>query len=239
MAEKRRLLDVWIVESNTVYKEVPFTVVADWTQQGRLLEEDMLRPSGTEKWFRLAKTPALAAYLPREEPYRAEDQAEALEPVEIDFTWRRRRADEDDDVDMIPLIDISLVLLIFFMMTTTVAVAGAASWINVPDTEHGTALAAPGMFWIGIDRQPDGQPSYSFGEGEKGAEPQNQNLSETQLVERLAERLKTLQEPVEIRITAHRQLPYEVVKRMTVALEPYRQRGQIKRVYAEVSEKGS
>ena len=37
MAEKRRFLDVWIVESNTVYQEVPFEVVADWLQQGRLL----------------------------------------------------------------------------------------------------------------------------------------------------------------------------------------------------------
>ena len=40
MAEKRRFLDVWIVDSNTVYREVPFTVVADWVQQGRLLEDD-------------------------------------------------------------------------------------------------------------------------------------------------------------------------------------------------------
>lgn len=238
MAEKRRFLDVWIVESNSVYKEVPFTVVTDWTQQGRLLEDDMLRPSGTEKWFRLGNTPALVAYLPREDPYRTDDQAEALGAVEVDFSWKRPRADEDDDVDMIPLIDISLVLLIFFMMTTTVAVAGAASWINVPDTEHGSALASPGMIWIGIDRKPDGQPSYSFGEGEKGAEPENQNLTETQLFERLTARIKTLPEPVEIRITAHRQLPYEVVKNMTIALEPYRQRGQIKKVFAEVSEKG-
>ncbi len=30
MAEKRRFLDVWIIESNTVYREVPFQVVADW-----------------------------------------------------------------------------------------------------------------------------------------------------------------------------------------------------------------
>ena len=90
MAEKRRFLDVWIVEGNTVYKEVPFTVVADWTQQGRLLEDDMLRPSGTEKWYRLGNTPVLAAYLPREDPYRTDDQAEALEAVEVDSPGRGR-----------------------------------------------------------------------------------------------------------------------------------------------------
>ena len=44
MTAPKRFLDVWIIESNTVYREVPFTVVADWIQQGRLLEDDMLRP---------------------------------------------------------------------------------------------------------------------------------------------------------------------------------------------------
>lgn len=47
MAEKRRYLDVWIVETNAVYKEVPFDVVSDWVQQGRLLEDDMVKPSST------------------------------------------------------------------------------------------------------------------------------------------------------------------------------------------------
>ena len=46
MAEKRRFLDVWIVETNTVYKEVPFTVVSDWVQQGRLLEDDRITSPG-------------------------------------------------------------------------------------------------------------------------------------------------------------------------------------------------
>src|SRR5215470_9995950 len=120
MTEKRRFLDVWIVESNTVYREVPFTVVADWVQQGRLLEDDMLRPSGTAEWSRVGGSPDFAPYLPKAEPFRAEDQAEALEPVQLDFQWKKSREGEgDEDVDMIPLIDVSLVLLIFFMLTAT------------------------------------------------------------------------------------------------------------------------
>ena len=43
MAQKRRFLDVWIVESNTVYQEVPFEVVTDWVQQGRLLADDQVK----------------------------------------------------------------------------------------------------------------------------------------------------------------------------------------------------
>ena len=30
MAEKRRFYDVWIIEANTVYREVPFDAVADF-----------------------------------------------------------------------------------------------------------------------------------------------------------------------------------------------------------------
>ncbi len=53
MDEKRRLLDIWIIETNTVYKEVPFAVVTDWIKQGRLLEDDKFKPCGPGDWRRL------------------------------------------------------------------------------------------------------------------------------------------------------------------------------------------
>src|SRR5437588_1905 len=106
MAEKRRFIDVWIVESNTVYQEVPYAVVCDWVQQGRLLADDMFKPSGTKEWFPLGGSPDFTPYLPRPEPFRVEDEAEALEPVELDFAWKKPHDIEDDDVDMIPLIDV-------------------------------------------------------------------------------------------------------------------------------------
>src|SRR5262249_8416779 len=110
MAEKRRLLDIWIVESNTAYKAVPFETVANWLQQGRLLAEDRVRPAGTKDWFTIESVRALAVYLPKAEPERIEDKAEALEPIEPELVWRRPHDDEQDDPDMIPLIDIALVL---------------------------------------------------------------------------------------------------------------------------------
>src|SRR5262245_23384413 len=114
MAPKNRLLDVWIVETNTVYREAPYSVVADWVQQGRLLGEDRLRTPGSDKWVDLAKVSTLAAFLPRSDPHRADDRAEALEPVQLDFGWKPRKPEQEEDFDMIPLIDVSLVLLIFF-----------------------------------------------------------------------------------------------------------------------------
>src|SRR5262249_13296333 len=148
MSGKVKTLDVWLVESNVVYKEVPFTVVIDWVQQGRLLEDDQLRPAGTDKWIRLGSSKAMSAYLPREEPQRVEDQAEALEPVAVDFSWKKPRHDDEDDPDMIPLIDISLVLLVFFMMTASVIVS--ANSIDVPPVKEGFIASSGGTYWVGI-----------------------------------------------------------------------------------------
>jgi biopolymer transport protein ExbD len=220
VAEKRQFLDVWIVETNTVYREVPFTVVTDWVQQGRLLADDMLRPSGTKDWTRLAGMPPIAAYLPRNEPFRAEDQAEALESVHVDFTWQHKE-DEDEDVDMIPLIDVSLVLLIFFMMTASAATM--ASTINTPTAEYAFNLVnEPGVVWIGIERV-DGRPVYSIGKGEEPAQKDDQRLTEQDLLQRLDARLKEGRANVQIR--ADRLLPYSVVKRMHILLELRRDRG--------------
>jgi biopolymer transport protein ExbD len=171
VAEKRRFLDVWIIESNTVYREVPFTVVTDWVQQGRLLGDDRVRPSGTRDWYPIGTMPTFAAYMPKVDEHRAEDQAEALDRVEIDFTWKRRPEDDDEDVDMIPLIDISLVLLIFFMMTAAVG-AGFLS-IDTPMARSRNIVLSEDMkLWVGIDTKTEkggtvnrNRPAFSFGVG--------------------------------------------------------------------------
>src|SRR6185437_14336668 len=100
-----------------------------------LLENDMLRRSGTAEWSPVGGSPDFAPYLPRAEPYRVDDTAEALEPVELDFRWKKRPDEEVDDVDMIPLIDVSLVLLIFFMLTASSA--GLAAFVPTPPAEYG------------------------------------------------------------------------------------------------------
>jgi biopolymer transport protein ExbD len=238
MATKVKTLDVWITEGNTVYKDVPFTVVIDWIQQGRLLEDDQVRPSGTEKWYKIAASKGLAAYLPHPEPTEIDDQAEALEPVAVDFTWKPAAASDEDDPDMIPLIDISLVLLVFFMMTSTVIIA--ATQINVPDVETGLLQNPVGVWWVGIDRRMleggrEGPPLYSFGEGEKPADADNRDLTEAQVVEKLGSILKANNQPANVRIAADRRLAADVVMNLTAALEqlkPY-----VREIHAEVSER--
>src|SRR4051794_25752045 len=204
MAEKRRFLDVWLVETNTVYREVPFAVVSDWVQQSRLLPEDMLRPSGTAQWFRVGSSPEFAPYIPRSEPHRIEDQAEALEPVQLDFAWKGRRDDEDDDVDMIPLIDISLVLLIFFILTGGVA---GGFLIDTPTALNGIIVSDPKIYWIGVDLDPDQKTVYSIGKGDKN--PSDQKITSLDdLIKQFEARLKDdkVAGPVEVTLRANKEI---------------------------------
>ena len=85
---------------------MPFTVVTDWLQ-GALLGTDSV-PSGTADWQELGKYPKWRL-LPRADEHRADDAERRAS------RWRwpaASRRDDDQDVDMIPLIDVSLVLLI-------------------------------------------------------------------------------------------------------------------------------
>jgi biopolymer transport protein ExbD len=239
MAQKRRFLDVWIIETNTVYREVPFEVVTDWAQQGRLLADDMLRPSGTAEWFRLGENPSFSAYLPHSDPYAANDQAEALEPVHVDFAWKRRPEDDDEDVDMIPLIDVSLVLLVFFMMTAG-AVAIAAG-INLPEARYNLTSASENMIWIGlrtVEADPTAPPTYSIGEGESApAGPENEGLTEKQVLEKLDALLARREgRPTEVQVRGDLNLPAGFVRHLQLALE---QRPVIIRKYQRVNEKKS
>jgi biopolymer transport protein ExbD len=235
MGEKERFFDIWIVESGTGYRQVPYSVVTDWLQEGRLLAEDKVCVSGTNKFVQLGSVPAFAAYRPKAQPHRVEDKAEALEPVQAGFAWKRRKGDEEEDVDMIPLIDISLVLLIFFMMTASAVTTGASS-IETPDARFKGMVASANMLWIGIDRDPDGQPRYSIGKGEKS--PGEILATREQLLEAFASQLQNEPEETIVRIRAHRHLPYEVVRGMVSELERFKKpRGKLTEILAEVSEK--
>jgi biopolymer transport protein ExbD len=209
MTEKRRILDVWIVETNTVYREVPFTVVADWIQQGRLLAEDKTRPAGKGAWFQLGAIPAFAAFFPKPEPFRVEDRAEALEPVEVGLTPRRHTGGEEDDPDMIPLIDITLVLLIFFMMTAAVS-AGIFSPIDTPPAKHQLLSIGEGMYWVGIDRDKRGEPLYSLGKDERELVKAGKDLD--LVLKGLRGELKEVGGEVRVRIRADKELPNDRVR---------------------------
>ncbi len=232
-----RLLDVWFVEANTVYKQVPYHVVSGWVQQGRLGPTDRVRPVGSADWQAVSEVALLAVYQPPPEPDRIDDAVEAMEPVQLDFGWKRRSGDEDDDPDMIPLIDISLVLLIFFMMT---AVVSALSPIAVPDSLHGPEVQDdPEVYWIGIDYDPKNrQPSYTLGRGNDPPTPEDSDLpSDDALIGRINERMQQQQTPPEFRIAAHRDLPAKYTQRLLSKLEAKRKDWGIRNITYEVNER--
>jgi biopolymer transport protein ExbD len=235
MAQKRRFLDVWIIDSNTVYREVPFNVVTDWIQQGRLLEDDRLRPSGTAEWFRVGGSPEFSPYLPRSEPHRVEDQAEALESVHVDFSWKKPRGEDDSDVDMIPLIDVSLVLLVFFMLTATV---GAGAFIPLPAADSGYVTDDPQEAWIGINLEGEGANQrvvYSYGQGEK--ELVGGLATQDQLLERFAAFLDDQPRPVKVSINSRPDVKAGVVRDLMGALEYPPFRGKIQQKFLGVNER--
>jgi biopolymer transport protein ExbD len=236
MTQPLRFLDVWIVESNTVYREVPFTVVTDWLQQGRLLESDKARPSGQGEWKELKDFEGLSAYLPRREDNEVDDAAQALEDVSMDLAWKRPGEDDDQDVDMIPLIDVSLVLLIFFMMTSTVAGLGGA--INVPQAAYGSNASFDPL-WIGIEFDKDKTPVYSIGQGAGGAIEGDANLTQATVLDRLDSRLKDMGRIDQLNIRADKNIPSGLVKQLRRELELRRTRGQISKIGDEVLTRAS
>lgn len=234
----KNFLDVWIVETNTVYKEVPYAVVTDWLQQGRLLEDDKAKRSGSKDWMRLGDLLELQPFLPREEPFRPNDQAEALEAVHLDFSYKRPSEEEDDEVDMIPLIDVSLVLLVFFMLTASTVVVSHA--ISTPETEHGLMSETPSEFRIDIDLDENGNPVYALGVGDKPAEEEERNLhSAAAVLDRLRAHLVKTPGRVELQINAHKNLKAKVCRDLLLGLRAEPFRSKISENFYGVSEKES
>ena len=242
MSKERRFLDVWIVDSNTVYREVPFQVISDWILQGRLLENDMLRRSGTADWFPVGSSSDFAPYLPRAEPDRVEDTAEALEPVELDIRWKKPAPDEDDDIDMIPLIDVSLVLLIFFMLTT--ATAGLAAFVPTPPAKYGRIDTNKEGVQLNINLQGEGddrKPVFSLSVGNKFLDKEDSNFQTMdELLARLQEYIKDQPGRVEVTVNAHADVKSGLVRDLVARLEsePFRSRILSKYIgVSDVSEK--
>jgi len=222
-ATKQRLLDVWILESNTVYRQVPFTVVTDWVQQGRLLAEDRVRPIGKETWYLIGKVAALSAYLPRAEPLRVEDQAEALAPVELEVQLPKTVEAEDDEVDMIPLIDVSLVLLIFFVMTAAVQ-TGMISPINTPRVKFMSNAMDKDTLWVELNihkdrngqvQMKDGHPVPWFASGKESTRFVDASPDAGKVLADLRQRVQKLEGEHRVCLRADRTIVIEEIKGMT------------------------
>ena len=246
MAKPPKAFDVWFIVANTVYKGVPYNVVADWAQQGRLAATDMVRPSGTNMaWATVAEHEFLSDYLPRASAATAVPAADAAvdvapiaaaelpEPEEL--TYRRPAGEEDDEVDMIPLIDISMVLLVFFIMLQA---ASALPSIDVPEmTYAGQLTNDPGAITITIEKLNEEEVYYSVRIGPVAPKPSHDLLSTpAKAIDALNELLATVQRPPEVRIACRKDLPSSRVFEIQEELESLQKKGHINNFVATVVE---
>jgi biopolymer transport protein ExbD len=254
-AKPTRAFDVWFVTANTVYKAVPYNVVADWTQQGRLAPTDMVRPAGTEEaWTRVSEHDLLADFVPRAATAKrvaapapvagavaatasapAATEGEQVELPEPEEPPSKSRFEDDDEVDMIPLIDISMVLLVFFIL---VQAAGALAPVDVPEMKYAGQLTAdPEAITITIEKLNTDEVYYSVRVG-PGAPKASADMLKTpeQAIEALRSELSGTTRPPEVRIACRKELPRERVYELRRMLETERKKGLISSFLATVVE---
>jgi biopolymer transport protein ExbD len=248
IAKPPKTFDVWFVAVNTVYRAVPYQVVADWTQQGRLSAADKLRPAGVEgAWKPVSEWPNFADYIPRPvvhavapAPGEAAPAGAAIAipeaPEEETLITSRKPGEEDDDVDMIPLIDISMVLLVFFIM---VSASGALSPVDVPEMRFGGELVSdPEAITISIEKKPNGEEVfYSIREGQSPAKPANAQLpNDVETLKVLDQILSERTRPPEVRIACEKDLPSERVHELAKELKRRFEQRKINSFVATVNE---
>jgi biopolymer transport protein ExbD len=230
VAKPPKAFDVWFVNADTVYKGVPYNVVADWTQQGRLAPTDMVRPAGTEvAWVKVQAQEFLTDYIPRKLAARAvpatidttqpAPSGVAADVPDPDPLPRKTREAEDDEVDMIPLIDISMVLLVFFIM---IRATGALAPVDVPEMKYAGELSNdPSAITISIDKADEFTVIYSVRVGQSPPRPEHDKLATPEAaIAALDALLAETKEPPEVRIACRKDLPNDRVSELQLELEP-------------------
>jgi biopolymer transport protein ExbD len=236
-------LDVWFVSAEQVYRGVPFQVAAGWVEQGRLSAADKVRPTKTnDAWVVVSAHPLLADYLPLKvgaapaggAAVPQTEQVEAPEPE-----GHTKSEPDDDDVDMIPLIDVSLVLLVFFLMTT--AAASNDSPVQLAEATQGMEIKPddPAVVTIQMDLRESGEAFYALRVGTgRTIKPEDNNLLTLQEVKsRLDAILPQFTTPPEVRIACHQEVKHVRVREVVKELEPYQKKGVISVYQAEVNQK--
>jgi biopolymer transport protein ExbD len=235
-----KTFDVWFVAANTVYRAVPYNVVADWTQEGRLNAADKLRPAGQEvPWKTVGEFELFSDYLSRPPNVHTAPGSAPVEipeaPEEETLITSRRPGEDDDEVDMIPLIDISMVLLVFFIM---VSATGALSPVDVPDMRYGGELVSdPEAITISIEKANAEDVHYSVRTGQNPPKPDDSGLPNPEaalaaLDAMLSERTR----PPEVRIACEKDLPSERVIELSKELKKRLESRKINSFVATVNE---
>ncbi len=167
--------------------------------------------------------PPLIPYIPKKQALAIDDSAEAMGQIDLGLESPKLHEEEDDDVDMIPLIDVSLVLLIFFMMTTAVSM-GVFSAIPTPPAKHQLQTISGDMYWVGIEIKVDAKTKAKETLFSLGKDSQKEYLvaptgDDVAITDFLAKELQEAEGEVKIRLRADKSLPIETIKAATLGLQ--------------------
>lgn len=211
-ADTPRFFNVWLVQPNTVYRGVPFSVICDWIQEGRLLGRDCVRTPGAPSWEYLDAHPLFMPYFGANQLPSANDVAEALKPIEIDFGPKHKEED-DDDVDMIPLIDISMVLLVFFMMTAENLITQAPFQLSKVKTSE--LISHDGVIHVSIRRDPkdDKKIAYHF------KSVYDKSYTEQEVLDLVRDEKAKAGAQLKVILEVESTLPFEKVQSLIIGLE--------------------
>lgn len=211
-ADAPRFFNVWLVQPNTVYRGVPYTVVCDWIHEGRLLARDCVRTPGAPAWEYIDAHPLFSAYFTGEHIISAEDASEALDPIELEFPIKPQ-SDEDEDVDMIPLIDISMVLLVFFMMTAQNLIS--ATPFQIPSAKNAIMFNSKGELVVSIRQNPT-DPSKVM---HHFTENYTEDYPEAELLKMIKDAKAARGSETTVLLQAQGNLPFEKVQHLMIGIQ--------------------
>lgn len=235
MAKSPAKWDVWFVAADQVYRGVPTDVAAGWAQTGRIGPADKLRPAGSgDPWRPAADVPGVGGFLAPPRPAALDDAVPAA-AADLDLGPKpRRREAEDDDVDMIPLIDISLVLLVFFMMTTVVSVS---SPVALPEMKYVGELTGDTTALVIQVEQRGGGLVYAVRAGPGAPAAGDADLTSTgEMFARLDAQIAARREPPAVRLAGQSDAPTDAVLALGGELDRRQKAGKIRSYTVDVNE---
>lgn len=206
-----KLFQVRMREKNLVSRPVDFNKLTDWLQQGRVSGDDEFRSEGTTDWRLIKDVPELSAYLPQPTSVSVDDEAEVLGAIELGFDVAGRPDMEEDDPDMIPLIDISLVLLVFFMLTAAEMIA--ASPVETPPADHARVIKR--LETLNVNVGYENSAAVFFLDGSNERRFKREELEE--FLSHVAEQLPSNGVETTI-VKAHARVPYETIRALIAGL---------------------
>jgi len=201
-----------VVSLDRTYGPVPMGKLVKLATQGRIVPDDLVRPTDSDVWVRVADVPALAAVLPQPVAVYADDAG----PESIDMAdeagggWEPlpEREVEQAEMDMAPMIDVTFLLLIFFMLTNSLA---NPSPMNTPEAVHGRGVTLEGQQLILIDEEGD----YYLG---NTASDDARAESFEAMIEEVQQNAESVDAPLDVIISGHKQTKYVRVRELVERL---------------------